>query len=178
MRKMTNATLTVLATTVVWLCLTDVGFTQALNIGYVNDNRIYDEYEPLRKAQEQWNLDRKAWDDEALEKQEELQELVAEYEKQKLILSEEKKREREATINTKREALDAFTKQVFGPEGTAERKYKQLMDPLIENIQKAIEGVAIEENYDVIFTLQGIGYIKEIYDVTDKVLKYLEEHEE
>lgn len=151
---------------------------QGLKIGFVKDERIFQEYSSWRKAQEQWELERKAWDEEAQAKQEELLELEEEYEKQKLILSEEKKKEREAAINAKRDALDAYTRQVFGPDGTAERKYSGLMQPVLVSIQKAIEAVAIEENYDVIFTMQAIGYIKEDYDITDKVLKYLEEYEE
>lgn len=151
---------------------------QGLKIGFVKDERIFQEYPAWQKAQEQWDVEKKAWDDEAVTKQEELQELEEEYEKQKLILSDEKKKEREAAINAKRDALDAFTRQVFGPGGTAETKYGQLVQPLLENVHKAIEAVAVEGNYDVIFTLQGLGYIKDSYDVTDKVLKYLEEMEE
>ncbi len=151
---------------------------QGLKIGYVNDERILQEYQAVVKAQEQWDLERRAWDEEATAKQEELIELQNEYEKQKLILSEEKRKEKEAEINAKRDALDAYTKQIFGPGGTAEQKYTQLMQPILEKINKAIEAVALEGNYDVIFTLQSIGYIKESYDVTDKVLKYLEEYEE
>ncbi len=178
MKRVKSLTLTVSVGALVWLALAGVGQGQGLKIGFVKDDRIYQEYDAFRKAQEQWEIERKAWDEEALAKQEELMELQTEYDKQKLILSEDKKREREAAINAKQDALDAFTKQVFGPDGTAERKYKDLLDPLIENIQGAIEAVAIEENYDVIFTLQGIGYIKDSYDVTDKVLRYLEEIEE
>jgi len=151
---------------------------QGLKIGFVKDERIFQEYDAWRKAQEQWELEKKAWDEEAAAKQQELQELEEEYEKQKLILSEEKKKEREAVLNAKREALDAFTRQVFGPGGTAEQKYEQLVNPLLEKVSKAIEMVAQEGNYDVIFTLQGLGYIKETYDVTDKVLRALEELEE
>ena len=151
---------------------------QELKIGFLKDSVIIVQYPAWQKAQEEWDVEKNAWDEEALAKQEELQELEEEYEKQKLILSEEKKQERQATINAKRDALDAYTRQVFGPDGTAERKYSRLVQPLVENIQKAIEAVAIEENYDVIFTLQSIGYIKDEYDITDKVLKYLEELEE
>ena len=151
---------------------------QALKIGFVKDERIFQEYPAWQKAQEQWDVEKKAWDEEAADKQEELLELENEYEKQKLILSDEKKKEREATLNAKREALDAFTRQVFGPGGTAEKKYEQLVKPLLENVHEAIEMVALEGNYDVIFTLQGLGYIKDSYDVTDHVLKALEELEE
>ena len=151
---------------------------QEMKIGFVKDSVIIAQYPAWQKAQEEWDVEKNAWDEEALTKQEELMELEEEYEKQKLILSEEKKKERQATINAKRDALDAYTRQVFGPDGTAERKYSQLVQPLVENIQKAIEAVAIEGDYDVIFTLQSIGYIRDEFDITDKVLKYLEELEE
>lgn len=149
---------------------------QGMKIGYVKDEAIKRGYPAWVKAEEQWRAETKAWEDEALSKQDELQLLVEEYEKQRLILSDEKKREKEATINTKKDALDAYTKLIYGPNGTAERKHAQLLDPLLESISNAIEAVAIEENYDVVFTLQsGLGYIKEEYDITDKVIKHLEE---
>jgi len=151
---------------------------QGLKIGFVRDERLYSEYAAWAKAQDQWETERKSWEDEAQSKQDELQEMADEYNKQKLILSDEKKREREAAIRTKQESLDAFTKQIYGPNGTAERKEKELIQPLLDNIRKAMELVATENNYDVIFTLQGIGYIKETYDVSDKVLEKLDELEQ
>jgi outer membrane protein len=152
------------------------GSAQAVKLGMVNDEQIKIEFKDWQTAQETWEVDNKAWEDEAIAQQTELEEMITEYEKQKLILSDEKKREKEAAINAKRDALDLFTKDVYGPGGKAERKHAQLIGPLLEKITKAIELVAIEENYDVIFTLQsGLGYVKESMDVTDKVLKKLEE---
>lgn len=154
------------------------GYSQGIKIGFVKDDVIKQQYKAWAKAQEQWDLETKAWEDEAMAKQQELDDLQAEYDRQKLILSEDKRREKEAAIAAKKDALDAYTRQIFGPSGTAEKKHDALIRPLLENVSKAIEAVAIEENYDVIFTLQsGLGYIKEDYDVTDKVLKYLEENE-
>lgn len=150
---------------------------QGMKLGYVKEDRIQQEYKAWQRAQEDWDLESKAWEDEALEKQQELQEIQEEYEKQKLILSDDKKREREAAINAKMEALDAYTRQVFGPNGSAERKNQDLLRPILENIQSAIEAVAIDGNYDLILTLQSVAYIKEAYDVTDEVLTRLEELE-
>jgi len=156
----------------------ETGYSQGMKIGFVKDDVIKQDYKAWSRAQEQWDLETKAWEDEALAKQQELEDLQQEYDRQKLILSEDKRREKEAAIAAKKDALDAYTRQIFGPSGTAERKHDQLIRPLLENVSKAIEAIAIEENYDVIFTLQsGLGYIKEDYDVTDKVLKYLEENE-
>ncbi|HOD66173.1 MAG TPA: OmpH family outer membrane protein [candidate division Zixibacteria bacterium] len=164
----------VLALTVI---LSGAAAAQTLKIGFVRDDRIYAEYTEWQRAQETWETDRKAWDDEASAKEQELQELTADYEKQRLILSDEKKREREAAIRAKREGLDAYTKQIYGPGGTAEQREAQLIEPLLTKIRQAMEAVATENSYDVIFTLQGIGYIKEEYDVTDKVLAALNEME-
>lgn len=153
--------------------------SQVLKIGYVNDEQIKNDYKAWQQAQEDWELEAKAWEEEALQKQQDLQEFEAEYEKQKLILSEEKKREKEATINVKRKDLDAYTLRIFGPNGEAERKQAQLLQPLLEKITNAIDAVAVDGNYDIIFTLQsGLGYIKPTYNVTDKVMKTLEESEE
>ena len=160
---------------VVFALLGTVANAQGLKIGFVKDDAIKQQYTGWQRAQEQWELESKAWDDEALSKKQEIDDLLLEYEKQKLILSDDKKREREAAIGAKKEALDAYTRQVFGPNGTAERKNQELLRPILENIQTAIEAVAIEGNYDLILTLQSVAYIKESYDVTDEVLTRLEE---
>ncbi len=152
---------------------------QGMKIGLVKDDRIQLEYKAFQKAKEQWVIEEKAWEEEAISKQVELQELEQEFEKQKLILSDDKKKEKEAAINVKRDDLDSYTRRIFGPNGEAERKYKVLTESLLNQINKAIEAVSIEMNLDVVFTLQsGLGYIKHDYDITDKVLKYLEENQE
>ncbi|MFQ5498496.1 MAG: OmpH family outer membrane protein [Candidatus Zixiibacteriota bacterium] len=151
---------------------------QGIKMGFIKDDRIKQEYKAWQKAQEQWELEAKAWEDEAQQMQTELKELEEEFDRQKLILSDDKKKEREASIRVKRESLDAYTRRVFGPNGDAERKQTDLLAPLLDNISKAIEAVAIENSYDVIFTLQsGLGYINESFDVTDKVLVYLEDQD-
>ncbi|MEK7774662.1 MAG: OmpH family outer membrane protein [Candidatus Zixiibacteriota bacterium] len=151
---------------------------QAIKMGFIKEDRIRVEYKAFQKAEEQWNIESKAWDDEGSSKQLELQTMIDEYEKQKLILSEDKKKEREATLRAKKDALDAFTKTIFGPGGQAEIKQKMLLEPIYAAVNKAIEAVSIENGYDVVFTLTSIGYIKESYDVTDKVLEYLARQEQ
>ncbi len=149
---------------------------QGLKIGYIDDERIKAEYKDWQRAQDQWAVEQKAWDEAAQAKQTELETMLEEYDKQKLILSEEKKQERENAIRSKRDSLDLYTRQIYSPGGTAERKQLELIGPLLENINKAIEAVAVEGNYDMVFSLaqSGLGYIKPEYDVTDKVLEQLD----
>lgn len=164
-----------LAVSAVMLIANSSASAQALKIGYVLDTAIQSSYKAWQRANDLWETERKAWDAEGQNKQQELQDLIAEYEKQRLILSDEKKKEREAAIRTKQEALDAYTRQIYGPGGTAERKQEELLTPLTENIRKAIEAVANDGGFDIIFTMQSnLGYIRPTLDVTPKVLEYLE----
>jgi outer membrane protein len=161
------------------VALTGSSQAQGVKIGFINDELIKESYPEWARAQDQMNIEMKAWDDEAVAKQTELEELIEEYDKQKLILSEEKKLEREAAIRAKRDALDAYTRQIYGPGGSAERKQMELISPLLDRVNNAIQLVAEENNYDVVFTLQsGLGYIKPTYDLTDKVLEQLEKLED
>lgn len=154
--------------------LTETGHAQTMKIGFIKDDSIKQAFPAFMRAQEQWDLEKKAWDEEAYAKNDELNSLMEDYEKQKLILSDDKRKEREAAIRAKKEGLDAYTKQIYGPGGTAERKQLDLLNPLLDMVNKAIEAVAIEEGYDVIFTMNsGLGYIKESYDCTGKVIEKL-----
>lgn len=155
--------------------LPSMGSAQGGKFGYVDSDKIFSEFKEWIKAQEEFNTEYKAWDDEAKSMQKDLEDMTAEYEKQKLILSADKKKEREAAIDAKKQALDAYTKDTFGPSGVAERKNSELVKPLLDKINTAIERVATEGNYDFIFNSTGLAYAKKDYDITEKVLKALEE---
>ncbi len=152
-----------------------VSFAQVVKNGYIDSDKIFAQYTEWSKAQEEFNTDYKAWDEQAKQMQAELEEMLAEYDRQKLILSDEKKKEREAALDAKKQALDAFTNQVFGPNGEAERRNNALIQPLLEKINAAIEQVATDGNYDFIFNSAGLAYAKKDYDITDKVLDVLEQ---
>jgi outer membrane protein len=150
-------------------------FGQAMKIGVITDENIKTKYPPFLRAQEQFETERKAWDKEAQDKSDELNTMIEDYNNQKVVLSDEKKKEREATIRTKKDALDFFTRQIYGPSGTAERKQAELLDPILEKIHQAIQAVAEEESFDIILTSSsGLAYFKPSMDVTDKVLAKLE----
>jgi outer membrane protein len=149
----------------------------AQKMGYIDSEKIQANYKEWATAQTQFNTEMKAWEDEAAKMDQELKDMIAEYDKQRLILSAEKKAEREAAINAKQEALASFTKEISAPGGKAEQRMQALSKPLYEKIQAAIEKVAIENNYDFIFNSAGLAYAKKDLDVTDKVIEKLESGE-
>ena len=157
------------------LVFSTISQAQVMKNGYIDSDKIFSQYTEWSKAQEEFNTDYKAWEDQAKDMQSEYEDMTSEYDRQRLILSEDKKKEREAAIAAKKQALDAFTNQIFGPNGEAERKNDALIQPLLEKINAAIEQVATEGNYDFIYNSAGLAYAKKEYDITDKVLQVLEE---
>lgn len=150
------------------------GTVAAQKTGFIDSEKIKQNYPEWVKAEEQFQTEMKAWEDEAVRMEQELREAIDEYDKQRLVLSAEKKAEKEAAITAKDQALNSYTREISGPGGRAEQRMNELVKPLLEKIQAAIEKLAIEENYDMVFNSNGLAYAREELDVTDKVIEILE----
>jgi len=146
---------------------------QSIKIGYLDDQKVLQNYDAWNKAKEQFNSEMKAWEDEANRMMQNYTQDSLEYEKQKLILSDERRKTRLAEINAKRTALEAFTKDVFGQNGQADRKNTALTKPLLDNMMAAVRKVAADGNYDVIFNSSALAYINPAFDITDKIIEAL-----
>lgn len=146
---------------------------QNVKIGYVDDAKVLQNYEAWTKAEEQFQTEVRAWDEEAQRMYQAYVEDSLDFERQRLILSADRKVERRAEIGAKRQATESFTKDIYGPNGTAERKKAGLTKPLVDNMNAAIVKVASDGNYDVIFNSSGLAYINPAFDITDKVIEIL-----
>ncbi len=153
------------------------GTVLAQKAAFIDSEKIQANYKEWVKAQEQFNTEFKAWEDEAAQMEQDLRQLYDEYERQKLILSADNKLEREAIIGAKEQALASFTRDISSPGGKAEKRMNTLVKPLYEKITAAIETVAIEEDYDFVFNSAGLAYAKKDLDITDKVIEILESGE-
>jgi outer membrane protein len=153
------------------------GAAMAQRSAFIDSEKIQANYKEWVTAQEQFNTEFKAWEDEAARMEQELRDMITEYEKQKVILSSDKKLEREATIGAKEQALASFTREISSPGGKAERRMNELVKPLYEKITAAIEKIAIEQDYDFVFNSAGLAYAKKELDITDKVIEILESGE-
>ncbi|MFZ1684848.1 MAG: OmpH family outer membrane protein [Candidatus Zixiibacteriota bacterium] len=172
MRKLLSVTLTVVAAS--FILAAAAAQAQGFKVAVVRDEVIKQQYKAFQKAQEQWELEKRGWDSTAADLQQAVQDLQVDYDKQKLILSDEKKREREKGIRDKQAQLDGFTSQVYGPDGLAQHKQEELLNPILDNINKALETIANEDGYDMIFTSgSALGYFRPTLDITEKVLAYL-----
>jgi outer membrane protein len=146
-----------------------------LKMGYINSEEIFSRYEGTKDAQDKFNKEVAAWEQEASERQKEIRELKEQLEKQSLLLSSERKKELEDQLRLKMVDYQEFLQKKFCREGEAMQKNSELTKPIIERINVILEKIAKEERYDFIFDTRngGIVFAKKAYNLTDRVLTLL-----
>lgn len=150
-------------------------FPQDLKIGYINSGRILDESKEYDEAQKKLEKFMKGWKEQAAKKEKELRELQAELDRQRLLLSEERREEKEREIQAKYEEYRKFVNDIVSPEGKRAQKNRELSKPIYDKINTILEKIGEAEGYDFIFdAFPGtIVYSKPEYDLTDKVIEEL-----
>jgi Skp family chaperone for outer membrane proteins len=148
-------------------------------IVYFRSRDVFDQCDEAKEAQEIYDKEVEAWEQEGAELQRELDSLRRELEKQRLILSPERLRQKEDEVETKAAAFQKFISDVFGPGGKSEQRNNQLTNPIIEKIILVVEKIAIENDYLLVLDAEqaSIVYGKKTLDITDLVIEELSQLE-
>ena len=116
------------------------------------------------------------WQEELEAKQQEIDLLRQDYQQEAYLLPDNLKQRRQAEITTKETELRALQRQYFGPGGELEQKRVELMKPVQDRVNNAIERVAREKNYAFVFDKSVAGalvYVSDKYDISNQVLEIL-----
>ncbi len=103
-----------------------------------------------------------------------VEQLYNTYQKQKAQLSASARQTKEEEIINKEKAAKQKQQQYFGPDGVMQKKTQELMDPIKEKVQKAIDMVAEQGGYLLIIdiaTTEGVVYAASSADLSDLVIK-------
>lgn len=89
-----------------------------------------------------------------------------------LMMSPERRREREALLDEKRAELEQFLSSTFGPGGLAERRNEELVTPIVDEINEAVRELATENGYELVLDIAGgfVVHADESLDITDLVI--------
>lgn len=148
---------------------------QPQKLGFVDSNKIIEATPGVSEAKASYETQAEAWRAELVSKQKELNDLQEEYKKQVAILSPDKKIEKEQAILAKQKEAQDYFQAKFGPQGEASVKEKELLRPIYDRINKAIEEVRAAEGYALIFDVQAgaLAAGDPSLDLTDKVVAKL-----
>jgi outer membrane protein len=153
-----------------------LSFTFAqLKIGYINVEEIFKNYSGTKEAQAKMDKEIAKLEQEAEKMQKEIKDLKEQLDKQSLLLSAERKAELEAKLKQKMQEYQDFLQSKFGNKGEILAKNEELTKPIIEKINKIIEKIAKDENYDYILDTRagGVIFAKPAYNLTERVLNIL-----
>lgn len=160
------------------LCLAFAAFigAQAQNVCYIDTEAILATVPEYQKVQDQLNTMaesyRKTIEDElgAVDK------LYKDYQNRKASLSASERQRLEEEIITKERAVKTKQNTYFGEDGVMANKSEELLAPIKDKLQAAIDAIAYRFNCSMIIDLAittGIVYRDSRYDLTDEVIEYL-----
>ncbi len=148
---------------------------EEVKIGYIDTVKIFAEYKETVDAEAVYKKEVDAWKKKASDMEAELAKLREEIQSQSLMLSEEKMAEKRQTFDRKLQEYNQYMNDVFGDEGQAAKRNRELTQPIVEKINAVIANLAEEQGYSVIFdAAQGnIVYAKKALDMTELVMERL-----
>jgi len=148
------------------------GAARELKIGYIHSQKILAEFQESIEAQRTLDEEQRKWAEEAQKKEREIKALEDEVENQSLLLSEEKKAEKLADIQTKYMDYQRFQQEIWGETGKLYQRNKELTQPIIDKVNTVITKLGKDGGYDVIFdaAVGNIVYAKDEFDMTQLVL--------
>ncbi|HSD63343.1 MAG TPA: OmpH family outer membrane protein [Ignavibacteriaceae bacterium] len=152
-----------------------VSFAQ-LKIGYVDSNTIMDNLPDAQDARQKLDALVKEWQDELNKKEADWKTKYDDYEKRKLIMTDQTRSETETELMNMEKDISDYREKKFGTNGELFQKQDELMKPVQNKIFTAIQDIAQDENLDFVFDRSGdvmLLYAKEEYDITNKVLDKL-----
>jgi outer membrane protein len=147
-----------------------------LKLGYIDSQKILGSYKEAQDAQKQLQDLNRRWEEEATNMQKELQAKLEELESQALLLSDERKREKETELQNLNIRLQQFQQDKWGNQGEVYAKRAELMQPVINKINDVIKKIGTDDKYDYIFDVVN-GNILHVSDsqpdLTGRVLEEL-----
>lgn len=163
-----------LVATAVFLLTTAGTFAQ--KFAYVDTNYILENIPAYKAAQEQLDQLSAQYQKELESMHSELDQMYKDFQSESVLLSEEMKRKREDVIISKEKAYKDLQRKYFGRDGDLFKKRQGLIKPIQDDIFNAIQGIAAEGNYAVIFDkADGVTlmYTNPKFDLSDQVLAKL-----
>lgn len=158
-----------------FLILPTISFAQ-LKIGYIDSDALMDQLPDVQDARQRLDAMIQEWQNELNQLERDWKTKYDDYEKRKLIMSEQTRAETESELVKLENQIAEYREKKFGTNGELFQKQDELMKPVQNKVFNAIKEVAQEEDLDFVFDRSGdvmILYAKEKYDITAKVLAKL-----
>ncbi len=157
-------------------CLLPVIAAAQVKVAYVDSDAIMKKLPEAIDGQKSLDQIVAGWQDELNKMQTAWQKKFDDYDRRKLIMSDQTRAATERELMDMEKKIVDFRQAKFGQNGEMFTKQSEMMKPVQDKIFKAIQDVAVAEGYDYVFDKSGqvlLLYANEKLDVTGKVLAKL-----
>ncbi len=146
-----------------------------VKIGYIDSDRIYQGFQETNNAKTAMEKELAKYKKTADSLKMRIDSAEAEYESQKLMLSETGKATKLTELEQMRREYTQYLESVWSKGGKIEQKNRELILPIVTKINEAVDKIAKEEGYTIIFDAAEakIVYAELGLDITDLVLDEL-----
>jgi outer membrane protein len=181
-RSIPSWTYSLLVAAALLMVFASPGHCQSGKVGWVDLDRILNDYEEFAEAENMFQKDALIWEADFDSLQNEYFTRLEDYRKQRLLLSEPTRKEREDELAAMEQNLMETKVRL---EGEAERRRAELTAPILQKIQDVVQQVAVNEDYDYILNssmiyrtpaglqFSPIMYAKDRLDITERVFEEL-----
>ena len=149
--------------------------TAEVKIGYVDSNQIMSNFEEVRQIQVDLEKEQRRLESEFNELITQLDSLQQDYDRQRLLMSETRRQEKEIEIINMKKSAEEFQLKKFGPEGEIYKKQNELLKPVLKKIDDAIQKVGSDQGYDFILDAMSgaLLYALDSHNLTEDVMDAL-----
>ena len=146
-----------------------------IKIGYVDSNEIMNNFEEVRQVQVDLEKEQRRLEGDFNNLVSRIDSLKQDYERQRLLMSETRRNEKENEITNMEQSIQKFQLDKFGPEGEIYRKQNQLLKPVLGKIDAAIQQVGSDRGYDYILDAMSgaLLYALDSHNLTEAVMDEL-----
>ena len=150
--------------------------TQAQKFAYVDTDYILNKIPEFNQAQDKLDALSADWQKEIENKYTDVDQMYRSYQQEQVLLTDEMKVKREEAIIKKEKSAKDLQQKYFGPEGELYIKRQELIKPIQDKIYDAIQQLAANNKYAIVFDSSSdliMLYKNNNLDKSDKVLDLL-----
>ena len=158
------------------LLFTSIYSTKAQKFAYVDTDYILNKIPEFKQAQDKLDAISEDWQKEIENKYSEVDQMYRSYQQEQVLLTDEMKVKREDAIIKKETQAKQLQKKYFGPEGDLYLKRQELVKPIQDKVYDAIQQLAANNKYQVIFDSSSdliMLYKNNNLDKSDKVIELM-----
>lgn len=148
----------------------------AQKYAFIDTEYVLENIPAYSAAQEQLDQISKQYQKELETMHAEIEQMYQDFQAEAVLLSEDMKRKREDVIISKEREYKGLQQKYFGRDGDLFKKRQGLIKPIQDDVFNAVQDLATEGSYAVIFDKAGsltMLYTNPKFDLSDQVLEKL-----